>query len=136
MLSAPSLTDHLRPQSTRILLIWGGYWVILVLLTHLPKLPATLPPVRNIDKVAHCGAFAVLAAGAALFALSRGRPLNIDWALTWIAVFGVYGALDETLQPLSYRSCSLADWIADLIGATAVLLLAVRCTRPAVANAP
>ncbi len=81
--------------------------VIAVLtLTPIPAPP--LGPVENSDKVYHVLAFAGLA-----FPVAFLRP---GWMLVALPIQAAFGGLIEIIQPFVGRDCSLADWIADLIG--------------------
>lgn len=98
-----------------------AYWVFLFLCTHLPR-PERLGPVRS-DKTAHVLAFAVLALAYWKFVESFRRPLpdNFVW---WAAmVLFAYAAVDEYLQGFVGRGPDVADWLADVAGVAAVLIV-------------
>jgi VanZ family protein len=83
---------------------------------------APLPPVRNLDKVLHAGAFGVLSA-LAVWALTRGRVRSATWRVLLGAalISTAYGALDETHQYfVPGRQADPADLAADALGAFAV----------------
>jgi VanZ family protein len=93
------------------------YWITMLVLTHLPRVPV-VPKVT--DKTAHFAGFAVLAA------LLYGCIWVMGKASGWTAVFilvvaAVYGMLDELTQPLTGRSCSFLDWMANMSGAAAAV---------------
>ena len=93
------------------------YWITMLVLTHLPRVPV-VPQVT--DKTAHFTGFAVLAA------LLYGCIWVMGKASGWTAVFilvvaAVYGMLDEWTQPLTGRSCSFLDWMANMSGAAAAV---------------
>jgi VanZ family protein len=96
------------------------YWLLLVLGTHLPRLPRADLLSSDIDKVCHFLAYSGLAFLCALawfIARSASRPLNI-WHFVIIVVgLATYGVIDEVTQPWVGRSCELGDWVADLSGA-------------------
>jgi len=102
----------------------AGYWLLLVVATHVP---ATMPflPGRRVDKLYHAAAFALLAvllATAWTFTLGRvtGRVLGgIVFSLA------LYGVVDELTQPLFGRACSIYDWLADIAGAAVGVVLFV-----------
>jgi VanZ family protein len=80
-----------------------------------------LPPVRNVDKVLHAGAYGVLSALVA-WALARGRlrsaPVRVLVAAVVIST--AYGASDEWHQLfVPGRQADLADLLADALGALA-----------------
>ena len=92
-----------------------------------------LPPVGwwNGDKLVHAAVWAVLAALAAAGGRARGWPPR-TFALAAIG-FGLgYGVVDEWHQSyVPMRDSSVADVIADLVGATAGALLITRVgSRP------
>ncbi len=93
-----------------------GYWVTLAALTHVPKPPQAASAVFVYDKIVHAVAFGILAA-LAWWSWPPTEPGRaVRRAATWLAILAAYGAADELLQPLSGRSCELADWIADVVG--------------------
>jgi VanZ family protein len=80
-----------------------------------------LPPGRDLDKLLHAGAYAVLAALAA-WALARGRLRSATGRLLAVAwlVSTAYGAADELHQSfVPARQADPADLAADAIGALA-----------------
>lgn len=69
------------------------------------------PPFPHFDKVGHFGAFAVLGA-----LLSKAFPSMK--LIRVVALLALFGALIELLQHFtSYRTASVADFIADIAGA-------------------
>lgn len=109
-------------------------WVAIILIgTSWPGVslgPDGLP----LDKVAHFGAYAVL---AALILRATRTPLEWRTAVVVVVVVSLFGAVDEWHQSfIPRRSMSFADWIADTLGAVTGVL-AVRSlpfltrTRPA-----
>jgi VanZ family protein len=97
-----------------------GYWITMMLLTHLPRVPA----VGGVtDKTAHFIGFALLGAllYLAIWAAGRATPWT---SLLVLVVLGIYAAVDEITQPLTGRHASFLDWQADMAGAaTAVMVL-------------
>lgn len=92
------------------------YWVALFIGTHIPMERLAFNP-GSTDKFAHVGAFTVLAALlATTWRLSAGRLHVRQLLWVWIIVV-LYGAIEETTQPLMNRIASLLDWLADAIGA-------------------
>jgi len=92
---------------------------------------STLPStgVPHVDKVVHFFLYAVLgllAARAVEAPTGRLRPL-----LLTLAAVAAFAALDEWHQTfVPGRSADVADWAADVIGASAgLLLLAARTPR-------
>jgi VanZ family protein len=109
-----------NPKTWQI--VFASYWVVLVIATHVPRgLPPSAPP--GIDKAAHATAFAGLAVLLGLAWQSKVRHLTTKHLfLAWLVLVG-YAALDELTQSFFGRERSLADWMADLLGATAGLAL-------------
>lgn len=119
---------------------WPGtllavYWIALAVATHWPRLPGMDIPGK--DKTAHVVAYGLLAILLVNVAARRWRR----WSTAGIAAFtlvvpSLFGVVDEVTQPLTGRSCSLSDWIADVAGAAAVaaawlLTVTVRRARQA-----
>jgi VanZ family protein len=106
-----------------------AYWITLFVLTHLPRLPA-YPGPRYKDKFAHAAAYALLAS-LAMAAWPVGRRSAARSAVVWLAVLSSYAAVDELLQPLVGRSCTLGDWLADTAGvALAVAVWLISAGKP------
>lgn len=98
-------------------------WVAVILVgTSWPGVslgPDGLP----LDKLAHFGAYAVL---AALMLRATNSPRDWGTLLLVVAAVSVFGAVDEWHQSfIPRRSMSFADWVADTAGAI-VGVLAVR----------
>ena len=117
-----------------------AYWIFLFCITHFPLLKLEVS-FSMIDKVAHCTCWGLLAFLFWRFAETFNRPLSnrfIWLALVWI---GLYSVVDEWLQPFVGRGADVTDWLADMLGATAVLTILEwhrrrRQTRPANAGFP
>jgi VanZ family protein len=77
----------------------------------------------GVDKIAHCIAYATLAAAWALFFLAGKRTRAWSPWLIWAVAFSVslgYGALDEFHQSfVPGRDASVFDLLADGLGAAA-----------------
>jgi VanZ family protein len=112
----PSLLHRFLKNPRLWQLALAGYWMALFVGTHIPIDQLALSR-GSMDKFAHVAAFAMLAILAATaWRLSLGR-LN-SRQLVWIwAVVVLYGAIEETTQPLTNRAASVIDWLADAIGA-------------------
>jgi VanZ family protein len=79
---------------------------------------------KNFDKVLHGGIYAVL--GIFVWrALALGHSLKRIAAIVLaLAICAAYGASDEWHQILTPgRSCDFYDWLADLVGSLAGILL-------------
>jgi VanZ family protein len=111
----------------RVLL--AGYWLLLVVSTHVPPRTAGLPA-DQLDKLAHFAAYALLAWLLAMAWESSTGRLNLrHLKFLWLVVVA-YGIIDELTQPLMGRTASIADWLADAAGA-AVGLILFQATRRA-----
>ncbi len=125
-----SQPTHRSPHLTRLVYAaWLGYWAFLFVIMHTRRPPGARLVERFGDKVIHAAAYFVLAALGGWIALRRGRPLGWHWVLFWVAVYAAYAAADELLQDLVGRNSDLGDWLADVIGASAGLLLAAGLSR-------
>lgn len=101
--------------------LFGGYWLLLVVSTHLPPEAATTAESFN-DKLLHFTAYAVLAfLAAAVWRVTRRRYGPVA-AMVLLPCLLVVAALDEATQPYFDRSCDLHDWCSDAVGAIAGLL--------------
>lgn len=117
---------HFAGQLLKNPAIWQfallAYWLTLLVATHVPK-DTPLMPGPNSDKLAHVGAFAIL---AWLFAMtwqaSTGYLTGAHLRWGWF-VITLFGAFDEVTQPLFGRQASIADWLADGAGAILGLML-------------
>lgn len=133
---SPSTPDAACPWAARrtAVVIFVGYWLLLILLTHWPNpFPGVSEP-RHYDKLGHFGLYCVLAALAANMALSGERlrrptgGLVMRLAIVFAAVV-VFGMTDELTQPLTGRDCDPFDWLADSLGAACGVLLIGRRRR-------
>ncbi len=107
------------------------YWIAMFVGTHLPRIE--LPSghaIISVDKVLHFSGYfglafllslrlisAAAARGEAGMHALRSRGYQI------LLVVAVYAMLDEWTQPLVGRSCELLDWLADILGASAGMLV-------------
>jgi len=104
----------------RVLLV--GYWLALVIGTHLPRTFAGLPYEQH-DKLMHVAAYAVLAWLLAMaWQSSVGRLNGRHLRIAWLAVVG-FAAIDEVTQLLVARDASVRDWLADAVGAAVGLMV-------------
>ena len=104
------------------------YWIALFAGTHIPidRVPRS---VGSADKLAHLGAFAVLAfIFATTWQLSAGHLMTRHLVWSWI-VIAIYGGFEEITQPIVGRVASVADWLADVTGAALGLLAFVMIRR-------
>lgn len=119
------MNDATPPATDRSVLwraLLAGYWISLLVATHLPKRVAGLPT-NQADKLVHFVAYAVLAWLLAMaWQASVGRLNARHLKFVWLVVV-LYGAVDEMTQPLVGRTASLADWLADAAGAALALII-------------
>jgi VanZ family protein len=109
-------------------IVLAGYWLALIVATHLPAGIPILPSER-FDKSYHAAAYFVLALVlATTWQISAGylRARHLFW--TWAAVAS-FGVLDEITQIPFGRDCSIWDWLADIAGAALGLFLFVLLRR-------
>ena len=96
-----------------------AYYTVLMILTHIPqeRLGTDLG-VFNLDKLLHVVAYAILT-----FLLAKAcaptTPLQLRYVLPLVLVLA---ALDEWTQVYVGRTCSLADYSADIIGVGCVIV--------------
>jgi VanZ family protein len=132
MQSEPSvrpLTTRLRPL---ILVGTAAYWLLMLVLTHLPEIPKEYDSGLG-DKSEHLIGYMLLSVGLGLcLSVCRG-PLGWRQLAMIIGIVGIYGAFDECTQPLFGRNCDWYDWLADLrgclMGVLAVLGIDQLCRR-------
>ncbi len=100
---------------------------VVVLLTHIPE--DAMPPqlqVIGLDKLAHALAYGAI---TYLFILSlRTSPTMLSASLLFFAILAL-GTVDELTQPFVNRTASLADWLANIVGVSGVLLFFLRFKR-------
>jgi VanZ family protein len=97
-----------------------AYWVFLFCLTHFPKLELDVP-IRAPDKIAHVGAFGLLAFLFWRFAETLRHPLSNRFAYVAVSSLVGYAAFDEYVQQFVGRSTDIIDWLCDVAGIMAVL---------------
>ena len=88
--------------------------VTVLILTHIPQ--EKFSPSLNIfsyDKLIHVVVYGVITA-LALSALAC-RHLLLE-VIAVVIILSLICVADEVTQPMFNRSCSLADWLADLAG--------------------
>jgi VanZ family protein len=83
------------------------------------------------DKMLHFWAYLTLAfAVITTWDLSAGRLQGSQYLMVWLGC-AIYGIADELLQIPVGRSCDAMDWVFDIAGAAAGVLL-FRVVRPLV----
>lgn len=99
------------------------YWPVIFTLTHIP-IPQVVRQVQVSDKSLHFLAYLIL---TFLLWFTIGPDKRVSWRKTaaWWVLFVVvwYGVTDEVLQSYVGRSCDVMDFLADLTGTLAGLIL-------------
>lgn len=93
--------------------------------SNLPQMPGGVP----WDKMVHFGMFFVLSAVALFnyYRLHNGNPSKIRWIFWGFVVPAVYGGAIELMQKyfFSARSAEWGDFVADVLGSLAAVILAI-----------
>ncbi|MFA5250991.1 MAG: VanZ family protein [Phycisphaerae bacterium] len=110
-----------RPKLTIISLLL--YWPGIFILAHIP-IPQLVYKAGVSDKSLHFLVYLILVF-LLWFAISPHERVNWRRPAVWWVLFVVvwYGVADEVLQKYVGRSCDVMDFIADLAGALAGLIL-------------
>jgi len=95
-------------------------WVAMFVATHVP-LPE-LPEVPGEDKTFHAITYLLLAAAMVLMLAARGHARRGRLAIAAVAL-PVYATMDELTQHFVNRYPSLGDWLADVAGVAAGIVL-------------
>ena len=114
---------HLTQRYRRAILIACVVaWLVEVVATHIPAPRA--PRLHVSDKVVHAVAYFLL---GGLFWLTLRAYGMRRWKRTLyvLVTLTVYAALDELTQELvTGRHAAVRDWLADMVGLVAVVILA------------
>jgi len=117
----PTAAARLKRLAYRARTLALFYFVVLCVATHIPQ-----PQVETIsfsDKWVHFAGYAVLTVLVlAGWELTIGALDPKHYFAVWLAGT-VYGAIDEITQIPVNRSCDMNDWIADVLGIVAGLLV-------------
>jgi VanZ family protein len=99
------------------------YWPVLFVLAHIP-IPQLVYKAQVSDKGLHLLAYLILVF-LLWFAISPNKKVNWRKTAVWWVLFVVvwYGVVDEVLQGYVGRSCDITDFLADLAGTLAGLIL-------------
>jgi VanZ family protein len=99
------------------------YWPVLFVLAHIP-IPQLVYKAQVSDKGLHFLAYLILVF-LLWFAISSNKKVNWRKRAVWLVLFAVvwYGVADELLQRYVGRSCDVRDFLADLAGTLAGLIL-------------
>ena len=101
-------------------------WAALILvLTSIPSPPGAPGGIPHLDKVVHF----VLYAGLG-WLVTRALRTRTARALAWVVLaIAIFAAVDEWHQRFFARDPGIPDWIADVLGASAGVLVALRVRR-------
>ena len=109
------------PLARRVLLVglvllWAGAFAA----THIPV--SKMPELHASDKTLHVlGYFAL--GGVFHITLAAYGIGRLRRSIVVVLTMAAYGALDEITQPLVNRCAAFGDWLADLAGAAAAVLV-------------
>ena len=103
--------------------IWSLFILVLISLPQNDFPDASFLHIPNLDKIVHFLLFLFLAILVARGFALQSSSVTLKKYFSWLSVFiGItYGAMTEILQAtvFTWRSCSLFDFIADVIGCLA-----------------
>lgn len=110
--------------------IFLGYWLLMFAGTHVPDVeeisPQALRQIPHLDKVAHFCLFAGWMTLSSWVAASRSARLSARVYVGLFAAGALYGAFDELTQSLVGRDTSLGDYLADLAGMAAAIVVRLK----------
>ncbi|MFO1021380.1 MAG: VanZ family protein [Planctomycetales bacterium] len=116
------LIDWIQRHPRRVRALLAGYWVLIFIGTHLPRIPKPLEQVS--DKSLHFSAYAGLALLLLFDALSHRQFTILRHGVILVLCF-VYSVADELLQIPVGRSCDVLDAVADMAGVSTILLISL-----------
>ncbi len=117
MITQPS---PMRSARRCLLIACAGAWIVAFTATHVP--PRGIPPVGLKDTTLHAVGFFVLT-GLFLLAMASYGVTRVRRTILTLCIMPSYAAFDESTQLLVNRSAAFSDWTADVIGASAALLI-------------
>lgn len=129
MLMTPGVASKPTTIQRVSLVIWLLYWLLLLVVMHIPVPDVALGLPPWWDKPVHAVLYGGLTLLAGWHAATRQTTKPCRTLLFWMFIFCLYGVVDELFQPLSNRTASVGDWTADVTGvalATAWLMLRQR----------
>lgn len=112
------------------------YWALMYLVTHLPGIDEWRPrggwPIRDPDKYVHFFAFAGWVLVWAWLLEGHGRRVGRSALIVLFLGGAVYAAFDELTQGLVGRTPDWIDWVMDIAGLIAgVIIVFVHRSRRA-----
>ena len=112
--------SKLRSLRHVILVGFVASWLGAFVATHIPL--EQLPAFGASDKTLHLVGFFLLGAAFWLTMLAFGSARS-HRVVVIVSVMTIYAALDEITQPLVNRYAARDDWLADIIGVIAAVVL-------------
>jgi len=99
------------------------YWIVLFIFAHRP-IPEWMYKAEVSDKWLHFLAYLILVF-LLWFSISPERKVNWRRAIVWWVVLGLalYGGVDEVVQDYVGRTCDIMDFLANLAGIFAGLVI-------------
>ncbi len=88
--------------------------------SHIPL--EQLPEFGASDKTLHLVGFFLLGTGFWLTMLAFGSPMSRR-VVVIVSAMTIYAALDEITQPLVNRYAAFDDWLADVVGVIAAVVV-------------
>jgi VanZ family protein len=117
---APNLAGFRRSLLLVCILMWASAFC----LSHIPL--ERLPALPGKDKSLHFIGFACLGSILLLTLVAHSRRHDhklLRLSAITLVVTAVYGAIDEMTQPLVRRYGALDDWLADVAGSVAAVVI-------------
>jgi len=113
----------LSPRQKNIIILLALYWPAIFILSHIP-IPKVVYQAQVSDKVLHILVYLILVF-LAWFAVSPDGKVNWRRAPAWWVLFTmvVYGIVDEWLQTFVGRYGDPMDFLADIAGVLAGLIV-------------
>jgi VanZ family protein len=118
-----------NPWKTRTLLLLAAtaaYWLVMFVGTHLPG--SIVHTSGHTDKLYHFGAFFGLTVLLG-FCIGCFRAVRLRQYAGIIGGVACYGIVDELTQKLTHRTADPLDWLADVCGAIAGVLIFAAGTK-------
>jgi len=111
-----------RMRATAPWLLLLAYWSLLFTSTHIPRPPHL--QIYGRDVTLHFTAYLILTILFWLVRYGKSRPsLRQGKMYFLLLVVGCYGAIDEMTQHFVGRYCDFGDWLSDMAGCSAALVL-------------
>ena len=92
--------------------------LLAMIITVLTLAPVSLPVLESVphpDKIYHMLAFFGLTLPISFY--------RSGWLFAAIPAFAIFGGVIEVIQPVFSRECSFLDWLADLAGIAAGVMI-------------